>query len=470
MEEIENYTFEEEARIVQSATKRKQEKREHHKLKEKQFLIRSNSIQQYFIRLSSGHKKTFILRLMRQIRSLTSVLEILHVMSLGHAKITIYADIDPETTFIHDKLVLDHDRMLDQKVLKETMDTDTAWFASLDDSYQITLVTNLIRLSAGVVKRKLYLAIFHIYYLKLKQFRQSQQEFAIKQFSNSELQAANLLTPEDEDESEYDPKHPATLEVEKQRKKWDDMISKYRSEVELARLEQKEFIQPDSKKKLVKNQAEVVDGKSKKEKKQDTKNTVEELDLIQLLPIWVVKKIFRYLDEKTLISLKKVNNYWSFTVQELLKEIKAREHLDNYLNVLKSRIEPEKFEKALKTFSDEMSSKKPMEKTKGIYYEIGAIPEKIVPKYKKNLAETSLISDFVKQDNMFSTGDLVSFPRLIKKDIEAYRHHACFLQDVNVRFDVEHELERQRSFLTYSLTSLVTSLTIDVNEEDLSDW
>ncbi|KAG5876028.1 hypothetical protein JTB14_009817 [Gonioctena quinquepunctata] len=152
----------------------------------------------------------------------------------------------------------------------------------------------------------------------------------------------------------------------------------------------------------------------------------------------------------------------------MLKEIKAKENLDNYLKTLKAKIDPEKYLR-----STEKISKKYAKRPNGIYYERGAIPKKLVPTQEKNLVDKSLEAATAKEEedrSLLPLGELVSFPRLIEKGIQLYRYHPCFLQDVKVVYDVEDEIRRQKSFLTYSLTSLVSSLRFAVNEQDLSDW
>nr|XP_023016803.1 uncharacterized protein LOC111506091 [Leptinotarsa decemlineata] len=174
---------------------------------------------------------------------------------------------------------------------------------------------------------------------------------------------------------------------------------------------------------------------------------------------------------KTLLTIKHVNSYWSYVVQEILKERKTREKINKYLETLEAKIDPKKLESSLK--SSEKPSYKTPKRLHNIYYELGAIPKKIVPTQKKNLVDTCLISEATKElEDEFAlhTGELVSFPRLIKQDIQLYRHLPCFLQDVNVRYDDGSDIQRQRSILTYSLTSIMSTLKICVNEQDLSDW
>lgn len=49
---------------------------------------------------------------------------------------------------------------------------------------------------------------------------------------------------------------------------------------------------------------------------------------IQLLPVWIIKKILSYLDKKTLETCKKVNEYWKYIIADYLKEIATRAKLD----------------------------------------------------------------------------------------------------------------------------------------------
>ncbi|XP_074035978.1 uncharacterized protein [Leptinotarsa decemlineata] len=476
MQNINNYTIEEEQQIVRSATRRKELKRHDQIIKEKHFRIRNNSIQNYFIRMSCENKEWFVLRLMGNI-SLAGVLQILHVMSWSHTKMAVYNVADPETNFIYDKLILDHNRMLDEKVLAETMDNDIAWFATLEEYFQVSLVTDLIRMSSGIVKRKLCLPIFRLYHRKLAQHRRSQWKTGTDEKWDTQSSATQgIMISEDEDE--YDPKHPASVEVEKQRKKWAEMIAKYRAEVEVSNktdLDNAKKEENPKKKATKAKKKETETSKTKTEnskKRKDGKgDKMEGIDVIQLVPIWIVKKIFGYLDQKTLLTIKHVNSYWSYVVQEILKERKTREKINKYLETLEAKIDPKKLESSLK--SSEKPSYKTPKRLHNIYYELGAIPKKIVPTQKKNLVDTCLISEATKElEDEFAlhTGELVSFPRLIKQDIQLYRHLPCFLQDVNVRYDDGSDIQRQRSILTYSLTSIMSTLKICVNEQDLSDW
>lgn len=67
-------------------------------------------------------------------------------------------------------------------------------------------------------------------------------------------------------------------------------------------------------------------------------------------------------------------------------------------------------------------------------------------------------------------GEIVPFPRLISDDIDLYGYRPCFLKDIDIRFNAESDIEQQRSILTYSLTSIISTLKISVDEETLSEW
>lgn len=46
----------------------------------------------------------------------------------------------PTSNVNYDKLFPDHDRMLDQKTLQETIEQDVKWFATLDELCQISII------------------------------------------------------------------------------------------------------------------------------------------------------------------------------------------------------------------------------------------------------------------------------------------------------------------------------------------
>lgn len=84
--------------------------------------------------------------------------------------------------------------------------------------------TDLLRIAGGGVQKKMYLPILRSFHEKLKHYRQSQIV---------QLPAVNVVTlvTYSEDVKSYDPKHPKSIEVEKQRRRWDEIMTKYELEV-----------------------------------------------------------------------------------------------------------------------------------------------------------------------------------------------------------------------------------------------
>lgn len=63
---------------------------------------------------------------------------------------------------------------------------------------------------------------------------------------------------------------------------------------------------------------------------------------IQLLPVWIVKKILSYLDKKTLDTCKKVNEYWKYVIADYLKEIATRAQLNKEIEAIEVQITKKK--------------------------------------------------------------------------------------------------------------------------------
>lgn len=50
-----------------------------------------------------------------------------------------------------------------------------------------------------------------------------------------------------------------------------------------------------------------------------------------MLPIWIVKQIFSYLDQKTLKKVHAVNPYWAYVTDDLAKERACRKRMDKII-------------------------------------------------------------------------------------------------------------------------------------------
>lgn len=53
------------------------------------------------------------------------------------------------------------------------------------------------------------------------------------------------------------------------------------------------------------------------------------------MPIYIVKKIFSYLDNKTLKKAQKVNEYWKWAIGDYLKDKKMRKSMNKTNKKLK---------------------------------------------------------------------------------------------------------------------------------------
>lgn len=215
MEIITHYTAEEEQLVIQSALKKKEQTILENRRANKHFNLRNKSIQQYFQRLSGFNKKKCILEFVDKLRNPANTFQILSNMSLSRIKMDSYSIVDPKTDNYHQKLTWDHDRMLDKDTIFETMDNDAEWFGKLDDDKQFKLVMGLIKLCSCAVKRTLYMPLYRIYSASITTFMKS--HFV----GRSALDAIKELHIDPlEDDPEFDPKHPSSIEVCKQRKKW----------------------------------------------------------------------------------------------------------------------------------------------------------------------------------------------------------------------------------------------------------
>nr|CAH7768308.1 unnamed protein product [Callosobruchus chinensis] len=477
--DIEDF-FAEEDEIIQSAVQRKEKFVHDQHTKELYFLTRNTALQNYYIRLSWENKKSFFVSLLGKIRGLDTILRILHVMAVRALKCIAYEFVDPNTGCVQAKLFLDHNRMLDEEVLKKTMEDDIDWFTTLDDESQITVIQGLLRLTAGVAKRAMYIPIWRRYFELLKEMKLLLAGESVTMTEQGEYICYSKKAVSEG--VEFDPTHPADIEVQRLRKEWDNMIDKYKKDVHettrvlrlVAGLEDKRKRhsadkEEKAKKKKVKP-SQRGKGSSNLAKAVQVEK-ITEIDVIQLIPIWIVKNIFSFLDAKSLQSCKKVNKYWGYVVQDMMKEEKTRQQLNKQLESIKQSIGEDKLHEVTNRLRGVTTNVR--KKNKDIMYHLsGAIAEKLVPKPKANLKETSLLEKAIKEmpDEYEEKMGLVTFPRLIKSDMDMYRFKSCFLRDVNVVFNVDQDVERQKSLLTYSLASIIGSLKIDVDQSVLAEW
>nr|CAI5817535.1 unnamed protein product [Callosobruchus analis]CAI5836096.1 unnamed protein product [Callosobruchus analis] len=86
--------FVEEDRIFQSAVQKKEELIYRKLMKNKYFERRYATIHSYFLHMSIKRKKKFLIDLLENVRSLNSILQILHVMVSRCFKIMAYSYVE----------------------------------------------------------------------------------------------------------------------------------------------------------------------------------------------------------------------------------------------------------------------------------------------------------------------------------------------------------------------------------------
>lgn len=171
--------------------------------------------------------------------------------------------------------------------------------------------------------------------------------------------------------------------MEKLRKKWDDKMAQYIAEIEAVEQANKPEKEKgkkggspqDKQNKGKKEKKKGKERKGKKEKKKKdsnkegkiAKDTISidrviflnflstfrkslSVKQIQLLPVWIVKRILSYLDKKTLDICKKVNDYWKYLVNDYLKEIATRAKLDKEIKRIEVSLKIQKVLSAIILF------------------------------------------------------------------------------------------------------------------------
>lgn len=258
----------------------------------------------------------------------------------------------------------------------------------------------------------------------------------------------------------YPQDHPLTLEVEKMRKKWEEIIEKYRKEVFEVE------VAPET---PAKKSNKTPSKKAKKNKKTSPSET---MDWVQMLPIWVVKKIFSFLDLKTLQSLKKVNPYWAYVCDSVIKDRQARTLLDQTIEKLSNKVDLEVLKQCLENSKTNQlkTVDHPREKRLKGLLNRGAVLPSLRPKVKKSeQVRWAMVNMLSKGTDVVDPIDkVVPLPRLIKEDLLLYKKYPCLLKDVNVTIDVGESVKRQDT-LSYTLTQFLSD-EFSVSESDLADW
>ncbi|XP_076269053.1 uncharacterized protein LOC143201707 [Rhynchophorus ferrugineus] len=451
--------FTEEQEFLESVAKKKVELEKERANREQEFAMRFEVIKGYFSRLSWRHKRGFFLSVISQCSSMTMLVRILSYVTISYEKLAAYADVKPHCTLELDQILMDHDRTLENNCLRDSGKQDLEWIASLTKEKQQEMLLQLLIVGGRGLTRKLYIPLLSLYNRRV----QEQQLLRTGEL-NTEANLEELLqSNEFDDIDKYPQDHAMSLEVTKLRKKWDEGIQKYREEIFAA-------------------SKTALDAKGRKQDKKETarknkgKNADKDdiSDWISILPIWITKKIFAHFDNKTLQSFKKINVYWSYVCDGVIKDRQARKSIDETVEKLMKNVDLD----VLKQCEAEEPSIpmpriiNPGERKLKKLWTRGATIDKIRPKIRQSEQAqfSGIASGIPAEDSSSKALNIVkTFPRMIKEDLLMYKEYPCLMKDVNILINVEADIKQQRETLSYSLSRSLKD-TFSMSQITLSDW
>lgn len=202
---------------------------------------------------------------------------------------------------------------------------------------------------------------------ELKVSEKNEESFLMASLLDTQQLKENKSAPETPFIPNYDVSNPCSTETIRLTKKFEEEIKQYQAEINkrsgFGKKQKKATGKKQKKKKKSKTKTTVskatksTRSSSKKKKKNKAsrktssknKNKNEEVDIVifhsvvicfelsiilfqlQLLPVWIIKKIFCYLDLKTLKKIKTVNSYWAYVIEDLFKEFTCRKYIDKQI-------------------------------------------------------------------------------------------------------------------------------------------
>ncbi|XP_045478245.1 uncharacterized protein LOC123683324 isoform X2 [Harmonia axyridis] len=466
--------------------------------------IKSRTLLISFLRMSSKRKMAMLTKMFQSVRNLRTLADILNTFVSVNTKLMTYSKISSDSNSSYEQFVQDHDRMLDQDALEEMVLDNTEWFTTLGDAAQTDIITSFMRLSGGSIIKKMYTRLIKIFNTRSAKGKQDDEEYKSKTsmifpqnceerlFKFFDFQPRYVYQDE---ESDYNPDSPTNKKVVEARKQWQATMAKLRKDIEAEIQKLNEPIldriaENQASKLNIKKTDDSKNGKDNGTTKKTAKSKTQEdtdIDWVQFLPVWNVKKIFAYLDEKTLYNLRNVNDYWATISKEVLAEKKARDYLDsvikkseefldNLLDISPARTEVEIEEKVL--VSEPSGYKKRKEKQRRT---ATSIRRKIDSEYllhsKSVLSEC--FKEFDTQNAMFLT-KLKSFPTGIPNPLVCVQNESTdislsnvasihLIQD-NLKAEPKspHGSEMDKVSSTASIMSLVPSIVVSV--DDMQTW
>lgn len=196
----------------------------------------------------------------------------------------------------YDIIPRDDNRALSDTMLKKCKQADLMWFVTLDSSSQIEILLLLLRLGGGGLIFSMYKQIEKLYK------ERKEMDTVLTAFDRS---GGNFLG---ESRNFSEPSQ--------------DFIGEY-GQVKLELISRRNAELAEFKKKF---------GLSDTPKNGKRKEVAEIVDHIQVLPLWINRKIMLYLSEKDLWELKKTGKYWTRMIDDALRESNARSAIDGRIN------------------------------------------------------------------------------------------------------------------------------------------
>ncbi|GJQ82267.1 hypothetical protein Trydic_g19466 [Trypoxylus dichotomus] len=313
-----------------------------------QLEIRISCLIAWFVRASSATKTRWLDSMLEHLQDKSYLDHIVYVSNYNLDKLQVYSQCQPSTPVIYDKCLNDHDRSLEKTCLEETFKSDLSWYASLKSEQQVQIIMELLALCSGcLVKRFFECAkkerLKEKKRVACKSLLYQNELMDVTVDSNTTLAIGVEIPANDNSE--------LALEIRQKAKMLNDAFSKYQHKLYGTRQKSKgndtrrESIASGASKthrgsqdtkKSGSNQTTRSKSSGGKDGKQKSKSPV--IDQIQMLPVWIVKKIFNYLDQDTLKKIRSVNIYWAFVVDDLLQERTCRKSINSMIKSMEEKL------------------------------------------------------------------------------------------------------------------------------------
>lgn len=293
--------------------------------------VRLLSMLQWFMKCSAIEKNNYLLRLANEI-SLDDLMEVIKPIKLFFGKSFMLSEATYGTVCVDDKILCDDNTNLAPKTLKEVQEEDFKWFYNLDRVDQVEVILGLTKIVGVGNCRKLYQRLVTMYRSKHKE-----QSQIIATMAAADIADQNREDMDDSNCNDYAAAGDVHATVVTLRNNWAQLIAKYRFEVfgksaATDKHHKRQSIVPQNNSKVPATAS--ASTKSRKQISMDN----QQLDQLQLLPLFISWKILAYLDNKTLQTVQQVNSYWSFAVNKVLSERAARVALDKTISKMAERL------------------------------------------------------------------------------------------------------------------------------------